>query len=38
MHPNDHEIFLELSKSKNRRLCVSIPGMSFHADITTQIF
>lgn len=37
MHPNDHGIFVELSKSKNRRLCVSIPGMSFHADITAQI-
>ena len=35
-HPNDHEIFTNLG-DMGRRLIVSIPGMSFHADISSQI-
>jgi len=35
-HPDDHSIFLRLGKI-GRILVVSIPGMSLHTDITTNI-
>jgi hypothetical protein len=36
-HPNDHEIFERLQKTYKRKLMVSIPGLSFHTDVTTYI-
>lgn len=35
-HPNDHEIFTALG-NLGRRLVVSLPGISFHTDISSQI-
>ena len=35
-HPNDHEIFTNLG-DLGRRLVVSVPGISFHTDISSQI-
>lgn len=36
-HPNDHEMFQFLKNKNKRKLCVSIPGFSFHTDISPYI-
>jgi hypothetical protein len=36
-HPHDHFAFTELKKSKGRTVACSIPGWSWHADLTESM-